>query len=127
MPGPGDGGRLAPHVVVKAKSPLAARPEMLSAADPVFVSVAVCGALVVLTACGANVRLGGVRLTTGTGAVEPVPERITVFGELGALDRIVSVPGRGPVTVGVKVTSTVQLLPGAGDGVSTGGQAVVCA
>src|SRR5947199_376563 len=38
----------APQVVVRAKSPVAAMPVMLNAALPVFESVTVCAALVVL-------------------------------------------------------------------------------
>lgn len=51
---------------------------MVSAAPPVFFSVMLCVALVVPTACGANVNDVGERETVGTGGAVPVPERATV-------------------------------------------------
>src|SRR5262249_56729449 len=51
-----------------------------------------------------------------TGEVEicvPVPAKATVCGLVGALSLNVNVPLRTPIRVGVKVTLTVQLAPGA--------------
>src|SRR5271154_1557117 len=42
----------------------------------------------------------------------PVPERLTLCGELGASSTIVRVPSCEMVLVGLKVTDTLQLLPG---------------
>src|SRR5512135_1629617 len=57
----------APHVLVWAKSPDAAIPEIESAAVPVFVSVTVCGAVVVCTGSPEKVRLAGASETAGAG------------------------------------------------------------
>src|SRR5512135_203946 len=57
----------APHVLVCANSPDAAIPEIESAPVPVFVSVTVCGALVVWTGSPANVKLVGASATAGAG------------------------------------------------------------
>ena len=43
----------------------------------------------------------------------PVPDRVTVCGDPDALSVTVKAPERVPVTVGVKVTLMVQLMPGA--------------
>jgi hypothetical protein len=43
----------------------------------------------------------------------PFPDSATVFGLLGVLEAMVSVPVCWPVVVGAKVTVTVQLAPGA--------------
>src|SRR5271156_4645409 len=45
-------------------------------------------------------------------AALPVPERLTLCGELGASSTIVRVPSCEMVLVGLKVTDTLQLLPG---------------
>jgi hypothetical protein len=50
-----------------------------------------------------------------TGKAVPLPVRVTVCGLLLALSVMVSVPGREPVAVGVKVTLTVQVAPAASD------------
>jgi hypothetical protein len=62
---------LAPQVLVWAKSPLAVMPVMVKAATPVFVKVAVRGALVLPTASPLKVKLMGDKATTG--ARTPVP------------------------------------------------------
>jgi hypothetical protein len=43
------------------------------------------------------------------GSAVPVPVSVTVWGLLLALSVMVSVPGREPVVVGVKVTLTLQV------------------
>src|SRR5262249_53849661 len=43
----------------------------------------------------------------------PVPVKVTVCGLVGALSLILNVPVRTPIRVGVKVTPTLQLAPGA--------------
>src|SRR5271154_2879593 len=45
-------------------------------------------------------------------AALPVPERLTLCGEVGASSTIVSVPSCEMVLVGLKFTDTLQLLPG---------------
>jgi hypothetical protein len=60
--------RLAPQVLVWAKSPEAAMLVNESVAVPVFFNVTVCTALVVPTAWLANVKLVGDRLTAGSAA-----------------------------------------------------------
>lgn len=57
-----------------------------------------------------KVRLLGA--TTATGAT-PLPVRVTVCGLPLALSVMVSVPGREPVAVGVKVILKVQFAPAA--------------
>ena len=75
-----------------------------------FLTVTGLLALVVPTACEANVKLAGVAVTVTTVAV-PVPVKLTVCGEFDAVSVIEIVPVRVPVTVGVKVTFTVQFAP----------------
>ena len=48
-----------------------------------------------------------------TETVDPVPDSVTVCGELGALSLIVRVPVRAPPAVGAKVIEIVQLALGA--------------
>ena len=100
----------APRVLVQVlddalKSPLNAV-AMLVDWPPVFFTVIALPALVVPTACAANVSLAGVTVIT-TGAV-PVPDSVTVCGLGVALSITVSVPGRLPVVVGENVTEIVQ-------------------
>jgi hypothetical protein len=100
----------APSVVVHVlddalKSPLRAV-AMFVDWPPVFFTVITLPALVVPTACAANVSLAGVTVIT-TGAV-PVPVSDTVCGLGTALSITVSVPGRLPVVVGENVTDIVQ-------------------
>jgi hypothetical protein len=61
---------------------------MLSAAVPVFVTVTVCGGLIVPGVCGPNVKLIGVNVTNGPATA--VPETVTVCGLSGAESAISS-------------------------------------
>jgi hypothetical protein len=64
--------RLAPQVLVWAKSPLAEMLIMIKVALPVFVRVTVWGALVLPTACPVKVRLLGASVTAGASRPRPV-------------------------------------------------------
>ena len=77
---------------------------------PVFLTVTVLPALVVPTACDANVSVAGVAVTV-VGVPAPTPDSVTICGELVALSVIEIVPGSDPFAVGVNVTVTVQLVP----------------
>ena len=57
-------------------------------------------------------RLEGVAETV-TVAATPVPLRLTVVGELGALLVMETLPGSEPAVVGAKVTVNVALWPAA--------------
>ena len=57
-------------------------------------------------------------MTTGSGKATPVPVRVTTSGPLVASELIVSVAGREPSALGVKVTVNVQLPPSAASGVT---------
>lgn len=77
-----------------------------------MVSVTVCDALVVPTACAvAKVTLVGASVAIG--AVTPVPVRDITCGLLGALSVIVTEPNAPPAAVGVNVTLMVQIPCGA--------------
>jgi hypothetical protein len=67
---------VAPQEKLAAELPLIWKPEMLSRAPPVLVTVSVCGALAKPICCPAKVRLDGLTLKAG-GAI-PVPLRATV-------------------------------------------------
>src|SRR5581483_8819781 len=75
---------------------------------PVFVSVTVCGALVVDISCVAKVRLLGESVTAAT---TPVPVSVTVCGLFGALSETLTAAFRVPVAVGLKYTDILQLAP----------------
>jgi hypothetical protein len=66
---------LEPQVLVWEKSPLVLTPETVRFARPVLVRVTLWGLLLVPTACDANVKDVGERLTAGP---PPVPVRLTV-------------------------------------------------
>jgi len=97
----GDNGQ----VEVCAKSPEVETPQIDSGTVWLFFRVTLFPVLVVLITWLAKVRLAGDRLT---GTV-PVPIKLAVCGEFGALSLTVSVPVRVPRAVGVKVTEIVQL------------------
>ena len=82
----------------------------MSGVDPVPVLVTVKDMLplVVPTVCDGNVKLVGEGVTM---TVVPVPDRVTLCGEVDALSVIVMVPGRLPLVVGENVTLIVQLTP----------------
>jgi hypothetical protein len=100
-----------PQLFVWLKSPallpLMDIPEMDRTAVPLFVNIAVCGALVVPTFCFAKFRLVGESFTAGA---MPVPLRLTVCGLPVALSVMLSVPVSVPVAVGVNVTLIVQAV-----------------
>ena len=73
---------------------------------PVFVKVAVCGALVFATFTFPKLRLVVDRLTMGA---VPVPVRLAVCGLPAALSVTATLALRLPVAVGVNVTLMVQL------------------
>lgn len=82
----------------------------MSEVDLLFVTVTVCGALVVPTATLPKFRLPG-KAVTGT---IPVPESGTVCGLFDALSVMVSDAGAAaPTAVGLKLSTTVQLAPAA--------------
>src|SRR5207302_5400425 len=99
-----------PQVFVCPKSPLGAMLVMPSVALPVFLSVTLCVALVVLICWYPNVRLVGDRLTIGP---VPVPVRLIVCGLPEAVSVIVIVPVNVPAAAGVNVTLIVQFAAGA--------------
>src|SRR5205823_4203778 len=103
------GQALAP-VLVAAKSPEAAKEQMVKAAVPVFVNVTVIGALVVASSWLPKSRLMGANPTSG--AVRFPLCTLVPYTTLfrSATD---SVPVRAPEAVGVKVTLIVQLAPAA--------------
>ena len=117
------------QVLVWAKSPALVPPrlivEIVRSALPLLVRVTVCAALVVPTFWLPKLRLLGLRLTAGAG-VTPVPLSVTDCGLSPALSLMLTLALRAPVTLGVKVTLIVQLLP-AGNVLGLMGQVLVCA
>lgn len=108
-----------PQLFVCAKSPLlvpvTVRLVIVSLAVPVLLKLMTCAGLVVPCACVAKTRLAGVRVTSGTALVMPIPERLTWRPGLappGALSIMESVAVRVPVVEGLKVIRIVQKLPG---------------
>ena len=81
---------------------------IVRAALPVFLSVAVCAALVV-PEVALKLSEGGVSKTAGVGVVVPLPVRLAVCGEPEALSVTESVAVKPAADAGVKVTETVQL------------------
>jgi len=102
--------RLAPHVLVWAKSPEAAMLVIESAAVPLLDKVTACEVLVVPTAWLANAKLVGDILTTGSAATA-VPVTEIVPGLLLALLTTEIVPDCAPAAVGEKVTVSVDDCP----------------
>jgi hypothetical protein len=96
--------------LVSEKSPLALMLLMLSVAFPVFVSVTLCGLLLMPTGSTGKVKEVGERLTAGP---VPVPVRLTVWVAGLALSVMVRVPVLVPAVVGLKVTLMAQLAPAA--------------
>jgi len=75
---------------------------------PVLVTVKDMLLLVVPTVCDGNVKLVGEGVTM---TVVPVPDKVTVWGEVDALSVMVTVPGRLPLVVGANVSLIVQVAP----------------
>jgi hypothetical protein len=71
----------------------------------------ICEAELEPTEVAANVRLEGATASV----TSPTPERLINCGEFGALSVIVTAPRIVPVTVGVKLTLTLQVPDGAMD------------
>lgn len=107
---PPDAATGAVQVLVSANGLLAAIELKTRGAEPVLVTVTVCAALVVLTACDPKVRLFAESDTIGSEA--PVPVSRMTCGLSGALSVRVSDPTLGPPTFGVKVTPIVQFEGG---------------
>lgn len=99
--------RLAPQVLVCAKSPLAEIEEMFRVAFPEFVSVTAWLALVVPCAWLANVKLVGERAATGA-VVTPVPDSPAECGLPAALSATETVAERAPLAVDAKDTVIEQ-------------------
>jgi hypothetical protein len=119
----GDGPNVPIQVpAVSAKSPVVPN-EIDVDPVPVFFIVTVLAALVVPTACLANVSLVGVAVTTTVGAF-PVPVSLTVWGEVDPLSVMLIDPASVPAAPGVNVTEIVQL---AGEGPSVVPQVFVWA
>lgn len=105
------GANVPLHVEVSAKSPLAATLVMVKLTVPEFVSITVCALLVTLTITGPNDNCLVENEASGVPGATPVPVRSTVCGDGEALLVTLSVPGRDPVVVGVKVTEMVHEFP----------------
>src|SRR5256884_521796 len=99
-----------PQLSVSAKSPLVEIVVIAKAAEPVFVSVTVCAALVVPTVWLAKVSEAGERLAVVVDAV-PVPVRPAVCGLSEALSVTLKLPVRVPDAVGENVTLMAQFPP----------------
>jgi len=105
-------GHAVPPVLVSAKSPEAAIELMVNAPVPVFVSVTIFAALVVVSNWPPKLRLVGASLTPGAVA-DPVPLRFTICGLEESLSVKVSVPVREAAAPGLNVTATVHGAPAA--------------
>src|SRR5690349_14337137 len=81
---------------------------MVRFAEPLLVRLMFCAGLVVPSAWVANVRLVGLRLTSGTLLLIPTPEREILRGLPGAVSVIVRVELRVPAADGVNVMRKVQ-------------------
>ncbi len=106
------GARVAPQVVVLAKSPEAAMEVIFNVPLPSLVRLMVWIAEVVVTTWLGKVRLGGLIRATGTSGAVPVPLKGTVCGLPGALLVKVRIPTLVPVAVGENLTEAVQERPG---------------
>lgn len=100
------------QLLLSAKSPLLEPVIVMlltvTGPEPVFVTVTVCGGLVVSGRTVPNERDVGETVTLGA---VPVPDRLTFCGLPPALSVIASVELLLPVAVGVKVTLMVHLAP----------------
>jgi hypothetical protein len=99
--------RVAVHVVVRLKSPVAAETDIPLIAPLFAVSVTVCPALVVFVTWLVKLSELGDR-PTAAGST-PVPVRLTVCGLPVPEDVMVIAPVRVPATVGENVTVTVHV------------------
>ena len=94
---------------VAVKSPLVAMLEMVSVPPELFVSVTVCGALVVPTACVPKLRLTGDSVT----GIAPVPVTSMTCGLPAPEVAIATLPLVDPVSLGVNVTDIVHFADAA--------------
>ncbi len=99
---------VAPHVVVREKSPDATIEAMCKVMLPVLVSVTVCVALGTPTVVEPKVRLEGDNEMLRD---VPTPVNVDVCGEPEALSVLTSVAVRVPASVGLKVTGTEHDVP----------------
>jgi hypothetical protein len=88
-------GRDVPQLLVSAKSPLAAMPEIVSVVVPLFVKVTVWEGAVTPTVWFPNERLEAESVTE-----EVLPVRFTTCGLPGALSATETEPLRIPAAVG---------------------------
>jgi hypothetical protein len=102
-------GQAVAPVLVCAKSPNAAMELIVRGPVPVFVSVTVCAALVVLSSWLPKLRLVGANPTAGVGFA-PIPVSAMFCGLVLSLSVSCNVAVSLPTTVGLKVTLTVQVL-----------------
>jgi hypothetical protein len=100
--------RVAVHVVVRLKSPVAAETAMPVTLPLFAVRVTVCEALVVFVFWLAKISELDVR--PNAGGSTPVPVKLIVCGLPDPEEVIVIAPVRVPVAVGVNVTVIVQVL-----------------
>lgn len=97
-----------------APAPPIVMPLIVSAALPVFISVAFCAALVV-PIVELNVRVPGVSEAPGAAAAVPVPLSVAVCGEPVALSATDRVAEKLVTEDGVNVTEIAQLAPAASE------------
>lgn len=90
-------------------------PEILRAAVPVLLRVAVCAAPAVPTGWFPKERLPGETPPVGAVAATPVPLRFTLLRAPQLPVEMLSVAERSPVVLGVKVKLTEQFAPGASE------------
>src|SRR5579864_5229588 len=91
--------------------PVTDTPVMFRLALPVFVSVALIAPLVVPTFWFPKAILVGLSVTTGAGALTPVPVRGTVCGLAAASSATLTLAPAAPSTVGANCTPTLQFEP----------------
>lgn len=94
---------------VAVKSPLAAMLEMVSVPPELFVSVTICGALVVPTACVPKLRLTGDSVT----GIAPVPVTSTICGLPAPDVATATLPLVDAASLGVNVTDIVHFADAA--------------
>ena len=102
---------LAVNMKSPGLAPLRRTEEICSVAPPALVTVMLCAALTLPCAVVTNVRLPGVSVTAGWGAV-PLPVSGTACGLPGALSLTVSDACRRPGPAGEKTMLIVQVLFG---------------
>ena len=105
---------VVPHVVAEIKNAAderVAAPSVMVAVS-LLVTVTVCARDRV--PCAVEAKGRGVGPTVGgVGAARPVPLRVIMVGEVGALDTIVTAPDIGPGAVGAKMRFSIHEAAGA--------------